>query len=228
MIEPRIDAKRGCGYRKPGGLYLVGGSSGAPCGRLPIPIDLCPTCGHGIKPSRGWTWIDSDPVLSHHRQECASPICASCPLCPTRLKTLGRVGLLWVGQQYYSTPQKFSREAERLGISRRIAEVPRKFIIGETWVWLAHRKGVPRRCDWCRPSGDGSIADSAKSAKCSHCDGTGITWIAGIFEVFRPSGIEYVARGDESAEEIESLRKRGITPVSVTRQEDSQSAMFEV
>src|SRR5207302_7622776 len=53
-----VEAKRGCGYRKIGGLYFVGGGRGVACDRLPIPLDICPTCGHGIKQTRGFTWVD--------------------------------------------------------------------------------------------------------------------------------------------------------------------------
>jgi hypothetical protein len=57
-IENRVEAKRGCGYRKPGGTYLVSDSLGRECGKLPIPLDVCPTCHAGFKPTQGWTWVN--------------------------------------------------------------------------------------------------------------------------------------------------------------------------
>lgn len=33
-----VEARRGCGYRKAGGLYLVASGMGSPCHRLPIPL----------------------------------------------------------------------------------------------------------------------------------------------------------------------------------------------
>lgn len=51
-----IEAKRGCGFRKVGGTYLVSEGEGMPCDRLPIKLDVCPVCSHGFKRSRGWTW----------------------------------------------------------------------------------------------------------------------------------------------------------------------------
>jgi hypothetical protein len=57
LIEVRAEGERGCGRRKPGGIYLMGGKPSMPCGRLPFPLDRCPACDHGIKPSRGFTWI---------------------------------------------------------------------------------------------------------------------------------------------------------------------------
>ena len=62
-IETRITAPRGCGLRKPGGLYLVAGAPNAPCGKLPLELTVCPCCGQGIKFARGWTWVDADRLF---------------------------------------------------------------------------------------------------------------------------------------------------------------------
>lgn len=53
-----VEAKRGCGYRKIGGTYLVGGGIGVPCDRLPLALDVCLCCGQGIKQALGFTWVD--------------------------------------------------------------------------------------------------------------------------------------------------------------------------
>lgn len=52
-----VEAKRGCGYRKVGGLYLVGGGLSAPCDRMPFLLERCKVCGGGIKFTRGPQWI---------------------------------------------------------------------------------------------------------------------------------------------------------------------------
>jgi hypothetical protein len=39
-----VEPKRGCGYRKVGGIYLVSGGEGRPCGCLQIPLHTCPSC----------------------------------------------------------------------------------------------------------------------------------------------------------------------------------------
>jgi hypothetical protein len=39
-----VEPKRGFGYRKVGGIYLVSGGKGRPCGCLPIPLHTCPSC----------------------------------------------------------------------------------------------------------------------------------------------------------------------------------------
>jgi hypothetical protein len=59
-IETRVESKRGCGYRKPGGLYLVSGGFAKTCYKLPIGLTVCPCCNQGIKPARGFTWISAE------------------------------------------------------------------------------------------------------------------------------------------------------------------------
>lgn len=184
-IETRYDSERGCGFRKEGGLYLIGGAPSAPCGLLPLAIPPCPTCSSGIKPSRGWTWVDADRLFA--TVGCGGLSCASCPLG----QPLGRVGLLWIGEQFYPTPQDFLREARLQGISRRISTVPRDLVIGETGVLLAHRKAIR--------SVDG-------------------TFLPGIVSMFRPTAVEYVVTGNESDDDLEALHKRGVMPVRVEAQ----------
>jgi len=46
---------------------------------------------------------------------------------------------MWVGERFYS-PQSFTLEAERLGVSKLIASIPKGLEIGRTKVLLAHRK----------------------------------------------------------------------------------------
>jgi hypothetical protein len=214
-IETRIDRKRGCGWRQPGGLYLVADGPASPCGRLPIPLSTCPTCGHGIAPARGWTWVDGTALIAPH--PCDPPAGASCTAhCPLFLDP-GKVGLLWIGEQYYPTPRDFLDEADRLGISRRIPRLPAGFKLGRTWVWLVHRKAIPRRCEWCL----------GQSAKCSHCGGRGRAHSAGVFRAFRPTAVEYVVRDTETEEELDRLVARGITPVRVVRDRAEPSSLLD-
>ena len=183
-----VEAKRGCGYRRVGGLYLVGEGPGAPCDRMPIPLNVCPCCGEGIKFSRGWTWIQPTRLFKGNHSanefcEC-DPQCPAC-YCETHFGLEGKAGLLWVGEKFY-TISSFTEESVRLGVSKRIATVPHGFEIGKTWVFLAHKK---------------AINDETP----------------GIFMVFRPHAIEKIVTISEScdAEKMENLKKRGITPVRV-------------
>jgi hypothetical protein len=188
MNEPfdyRIDHKRGCGWRKPGGLYLVSPGLCVPCGKLPLPLEVCPTCSAGIKFSRGWTWLDPRPLFE--RRLCEHNSIITCQVCPLATPPM-RAGLIWIGEQFYPTPQDWEDEARQLGVCRRIKSVPRDFVLGETWVLVAHRK-VPLT--------------------------TSAFLVPAIFHAFRPEAIEYVMRGDESGSELEALKRRGISPVLV-------------
>lgn len=190
------EGKRGCGYRKPGGLYLRFDGSGRACGRLPLPLRVCPTCGAGIKPTRGWQWIDSAPYIRNN--PCRTPEeCGGCPM----NGDMGKVGLIWVGEAFYPTPEEFIREGDTMGISRRIAAVPRGFVIGETWVWMAHRKTA---INPAHPAGPREPA---------------------VFRVFRPSRIEYVVRDDDPEDKLQRLVDRGITLVKVVKKEEEKQLM---
>lgn len=187
-IKTVVDSKRGCGWRKPGGIYLrTEPRPMAPCGRLPLPLTVCPCCGGGIKPTMGWTWVS--PKLLFKGTVClgASPRCALCPL----REPPERAGLLWIGREFYKTPEEFTSEAAKLGISRRIHSVPRGFKLGEDWVMIAHRQAWPGK----EPG----------------------EFVPAVFQMFKPTAIEYITRGNETEEELEALAARGITPVKVQR-----------
>jgi len=210
-VEIRVDKQRGCGWRKEGGLYLMGGGVSQPCGKLPIPLRSCPCCGHGIKPTRGWTWVDADALSSPY--PCKLEKTGKCCTCPLGGK-VGRAGLLWIGEKYYSSADEFLSEADDQGVSRRISRVPHGFRVGKTWVLLAHRKTVEERCPECK--GNGGVFGGKP---CKECNGDGMIMTAGVFRLFQPTAIEYVTKGDETQEELESLVKRGITPVKVVKSE---------
>jgi len=95
--------------------------------------------------------------------------------------------LIWVGGKFYST-KSFLNEAVKMGISRRISVVPKDFVLGETWVLLAHRETPIEGHEETKPA---------------------------IFSVFRPERIEYIVKPDDPEEKLERLEKRGITLVDV-------------
>ena len=206
ITETRIDQKRGCGWRKPGGLYLVGPETGQPCGLLPVPLDRCPCCDQGIKPTRGWTWIDVPQLLAGRECRTAGDPFAPqskgwCYACPAR-QLKGRHGLLWIGEAFYPTPADWLKEAHEQGISRRLHQLPRGFKVGETWVLVAHRKAIANEAHvW--EEGDGT----------RHIEEAGFT--PGVFQMFKPTAVEYVVKGGETDEELEAMVKRGLTPVKV-------------
>lgn len=255
------EQRRGCGFRKVGGTYLVAKGPSRSCCRLPFELDVCPACGTGVKPTRGWTWIDvgrllatpvatttakgvatsvatakrvvdaavkfvelatqtpdliaADPhghgdlelgrrlhatsadlafAVKEHVSPSGYPVgdergevrdCGECPMADP--VTLGRVGLLWIGEQFYPTVEDFQREASKMGISRRVASVPKGFVLGKTWVLLAHRKAI-------------STPDGPRP---------------GVFRLFRPEAIERIVPEDVSPDEVASLKARGIDAVIV-------------
>jgi hypothetical protein len=196
-IRTSVESARGCGFRSPGGLYLVSGGLMDSCSRLPIALPVCPACGAGTKPSRGWTWIAPDLLLEGHLGP-HEPAAHSgrCPLgAPGRLGE--RAGLLWIGESFYATPETFSREAAAMGVSRRISAVPRGFEVGKTWVLVAHRKAV---LSWAP-------------------DATEPDYAPGIFHAFLPEAIEYIVKEDDSEEKLAKLEKKGISLVRVVREE---------
>lgn len=188
-IHNRSDSKRGCGYRKPGGMYLVSDPGKLlPCCRLPFGLHVCPTCRSGIKPSRGMTLFNPRALMGSETFQAPCvvsglPQAHFCPLTELPEQAI----LMWVGEKFYPTAMEWMVEAAQQGASKRIARVPKGIVLGETKVFVAHRKVQ-----------------------------IGPDLVPAIFHVFTPSRIEYVVKGDETAEKLEKLEKRGITLVSVT------------
>jgi hypothetical protein len=216
-VHLSIEARRGCGYRKPSksgvGIYLMGTTLSRACGRLPVPLEVCPCCGSGIKPTRGWTWITPSQLLTQRQpldagatertcQDVAPKVCRSCPA--GQAIPEGRHGLLWVGEKFYRSAEEFLREAAQLGVSRKVSALPREFVLGETWVYLAHRTAV-----W---------DPGAKEGR------------PGIFSAFRPTRVDLVIE-DEGAipDRALALQKKlgdGARLVKVVRAEDAQEELF--
>lgn len=232
QVHDSLELPRGCGYRQKGGKYLISapGVPTQPCGRLPIILDVCPTCSEGVKPSRGWTTIEPRPFLEHH--PCSfeqDPDPEYCPTCPMRSKAAfahspgplweGRHGLLWIGEKFYPTPEDWTRESHERGASRRLSAVPKDLVIGETYVMVAHRKVQSRPCPRCLGCGfahPGKCSECPPlGEKCPLCSGEGLEWAAGIFHVFKPTALEYIVKGDETDNELLDLTKRGFRLVNV-------------
>lgn len=199
-----VESARGCGYRSKGGIYLRFDGAAQACGRLPIPLVRCPCCGAGIRASRAPQWVDADMLLKPYlEQECPTPDnCATCPIHAAIHGNIGKSLLITVGEKFYPLPDDFIEESRRMGVSRRITSVPRDFEVGKTWVLFAHRKAVHERPEFVGP----------------------VKFTPGIFAMCQPTRIEYVVKGTETDEEIEALIKRGLTPVSVIRDIDTQLA----
>lgn len=196
QILTSVEARRGCGYRRAGpggfGLYLMGAFGGQPCERLPYPVVRCPTCGHGIKHSRSWTWVDpreffQGPPLCHATGDIHDH--GRCPLCSPEVvfrpddadaekptAEPAGLGLIWIGEKHYPTWTDFAVEAARMGVSRRLPAVPKGFVPGTTWVALVHPKGR-----MTAPARNGNAAEYEPA----------------ICHVFRPHGFDLVVETDD-------------------------------
>lgn len=209
-VQTIREGVRGCGWRKKGGMYLMGGIPSQPCGLLPIPLTVCPCCGGGIKQSRGWSWIEPAKLIRFaETKDCRFPeYCEKCPVRAMYDEELGgRHGLLWVGKQHYSS-QAFAKEAMSMGISKRINAIPQGFEVGKHWVLLAHPHAIaPEKLKF------GDNPDDP---------------MPGIFMIFKPDRIEYVVKGNETSEELESLVERGLTLVNIERAQDSQDSFLDI
>lgn len=130
-----VELRRGCGYRKAGGLYVRGDLSGA------IPAEFLPFC-IDYPFSRGMTWAQSERLFTTCGDEKAGGY-----------RQFGRLGLLWIGEQHYKTPADFSKEAIEQGVSRRVAFLPKDMKPGDP-IAAAHLRAVRT---WKPESGEISV-----------------------------------------------------------------------
>jgi hypothetical protein len=175
-------------------------TKGIACCKLPILLKVCPTCNGGIKQTRAFQWINIQPWLAGKTCDLGQP---QCPAFDAQVFG-DRVGLMWIGTQFYPNPATFIAEANRLGISRRIKAIPRGFKLGRDWVFLAHPK----------------IHYIEESDK----------WIGGIFRIFKPEYFEKIItkQMSDDEEEMEKLEKKGIVPVVVPDDDmDHQGSVYD-
>lgn len=212
------EARRGCGYRKVGGIYLVAGGAGVPCDRLPFPLTVCPTCSCGFKQTRGWTWVNLEALTGEQHNRGGDNPCIDEGPCPVCDGGVTKAGLLWVGEGFYKTPEAFNRESNALGISRRIKSVPKDFTLGETWVLLAHPKAVPPPLLTPLKEFLEETDDEPKKPT------------PGIFRAFKPERIEILVTESQKADNefMAKVEKRGLTPVVVPDDDkDHQGSVYD-
>jgi len=197
------EKRRGCGYRKVGGLYLVGEGFAVSCDRLPYILDVCPTCNQGIKPSLGFTWIKGNNFF---KDDCKNNFSECHPFCKICFpQQLDKVGLMWVGNRFY-TPESFIKESREMGVSKRIAHIPKDLKSGD-FVLLAHREA-------------GTVT----------LENLTIQKVPAIFYGFTVTRIEKIITESESKDEkaMEELKKRSITPVVVSDEDkDHQGTVYD-
>ena len=132
------EAKRGCGYREVGGLYLVADGIWVGCDRLPFPIGHCPVCNEGMKFPRAPREINPARLFGEH-QHCTDEHRPNCSVCQPKDDI---AYLLGVGEKFYKRPGDFVNEALAQGVSKRIPAVPKNLIVGKTRVYLVHKAAM--------------------------------------------------------------------------------------
>lgn len=208
-VKEELKVKRGCGFRKVGGLYLVGRPFGSMCDRLPFRLRPCPMCEHEHKFNRGLMqvtgvgifhtkdFLSAEGRIEYHNKTGEwRDLCfcrEDCPACRPDSKV---AGIMWVGKKFY-TPASFAQEAINFGVSKRIPYVPEWLKVGETWVFLAH----PEAVEVCPET-------------CIGCDGKLFKHVPGVFLAFVPQRIEAILSESDAAtyseEDIEEHEKRGL------------------
>lgn len=198
---------RGCGYRKVGGIYLIGGIMNAPCDRLPITLTVCDICGAGLKVGKGFTKINPFKLWGNHDgavtddgiETCHDP--AHCYVCnPT--DAIGY--MMRCGEKFY-TMDTFMQEARTLGVSKRIPFIPKELEVNKTPIFLVHKKAGWKYDDVTNGKG-------GQSRMVVPCDG--------IFSAFIPTRVEQLVwekdlKGKKGQKLIKDLKKRGITVVPI-------------
>ena len=195
-----VEERRQCGYRTVGGIYLVCDGEGLVCDRLPFDIATCPTCGHGPKPTRSFSWLPNPrEMFGGDCERCLCPV----GVCPACNPTDGHQGLIWLGSSHYSA-QEWHAESAQMGVSRKISGVPKDFEIGTHWVYVAEREKAEK---FEKTEHDGhitlTIVEEGHPAR--------------IVSAFKPERIEIIITKSMSEDEriMARIEKRGLTPVVV-------------
>lgn len=201
-----IEEKRGCGYRKIGGLYMVGGAVGLGCDRLPMKLEACPVCGAGIHFTRSMTLIYPLDLFNPHDTD---EVICQCEKRPCRVcdPTEDIAYVMNVGVQHYPTKEHFIEEANRMGVSKRIPFIPKHLKLSETIIYLAH----PKACTVPVPT-----EDDPESLQHRMLDSQKTGYALGIFMAFVPLRIEMpIYKKNLTKQKRAELKKRGITPIAI-------------
>lgn len=198
-----IEKKRGCGYRKVGGLYLVGEGRAFACDSLPLRLLPCDCCGFEVPFSRGFRWVKKQYIgkLNYlHRNDGDCECLQVCPVCHPEKNDQEKYGFMWVGRRYY-TPASFAKEADEMGVCKRIGQIPKGLKMGETWVLLAHPKVPIYKDGFMEPNG---LANSEPEKK------------PAVFYAFCPVRVEkLIWKSKATKRRLKALEKKGITPVII-------------
>lgn len=205
-IAGEAEEERECGFRKINRLYLVGAGERVACDQLPFEFKPCDCCGLTPSFTRTFTWIPRKYFVNRTYKEHINPrrleelACTCdylCPICHADNSALDvstnndNFGLMYVGGDY--TPRSFAVEAESLGVSKTINQIPKGLVLGKTRVMLAHNR-IP-------------FYEQMEDGK------TKVRYARGIFYSFVPQRIEVLVWEDEDPEKIRAYKEKGITVI---------------
>lgn len=212
------ESKRGCGYRKAGGIYVVGDGIGEPVDWMPFCIDY--------PFAQGLLW-----ALPERLFRTVGPLGEG--ILPSRWLAPPKVGLIWIGKKHYSDPAEFVKEAMRQGVSRRLGHLPVGLKPG-TPIALAHVNAIhAEEFEFAKPE-DLTIIQSPHCAVCSDVPGakaivnasivpphhrrkSPVAQIGGVFYLFHARAVEVVLPESVAARpEIQhECQKQGVVIVAV-------------
>lgn len=226
-ITDVYEKERGCGWRHGGGLYIRSDGLFDSCGKLPLRLNCCPACGQGVKVTKGMSKINPFKLFGATSCPRRPGSDCDCRLSIAQLETIGY--LIGVGKKFYKHPSHFIREALEMGVSKRIAQIPRDFEIGKTPVFLAHPEVFVDLVN--EQAVEREIEEDDEQPALDLDDHSGTTGkrvvvhSPGVVAVVVPNRIEYVVRGDESEDQLERLEARGLSLVRVHRITEVQAEM---
>ncbi len=220
QITDVYEAPRGCGDRVAGGMYLRASGLWGECGKLPLQLSECPACGQGVKVTRGLSKINPQKLFGGLDCHNSAAACVNCGLSDRHLKKVGY--LMGIGAKFYKTPGAFISEALAVGVSKRIAQIPRDLVVGETPVYLAHPKVFKDLVEM--EASEIELDDDDPEPLDPFEDPEAPRLVArdlpGVVAVFVPTHIEYVVSGSETEAQLDALEKRGLTLIRVHKLED--------
>jgi ribosomal protein S27E len=190
----------------------------------------CAHCGATIRQTRGFQWekpgallVGTKPCRNVDAVRSDAPgndHCQRCPVCSPEkiLADQPTVGLLWVGEKFYPTADAWAKEASELGVSKRIAAIPKGLVVGKTWVFVAHPKKIERPCPSCKLP-KGAVEENAQGDRvdCEGCKNKRALYAPGIFHAFAPTRIELIVTPSMEKQKWvkELVEKQGVTLVRV-------------
>lgn len=211
---------RGCGARRVGKLYLIGEGLAHVCPSLPLTLAPCDCCGFIPKQYRDYMTVPKSYFAELKKKNPTGQMChPECPVCYPSQNDLKAYGLMWVGAKFY-TPEDFVKEADKVGVSKAIKQIPAGVTLGKTWIMLAHPQGF-------RDISDDDFAHAWGDWEREGRQGPEPlppSW-PGVFYAFRPTRVETLLyQSDATPEKVAELEARGITVVVVPDGYDDHKA----